>query len=169
MQKIPCHSKKLKADHFLKCSNQDCGAAMFWSDKNQGYELPYSERQESTQKENGVGTAIKTSVSQPQIHGNTSSLPSPATGSNITEHLCPVCTQPLELYKYTKDNQQKQMLRCSDVQARRRVTIRKPYILLLRGYFGLLSTGRLAVLVRRPRLKQPPNPVVPRLKVNLAD
>jgi len=44
----PLSPKKLK-DHFLKCSNQDC-AAMFWSDKNQGYELPYSERQESTQK-----------------------------------------------------------------------------------------------------------------------
>ena len=68
-----------------------------------GYELPYSERQESTQKENGVNTA---------------------TGSNITDHLCPVCGQPLELYEYTKENQQKQMLRCSDAQARRRMIIK---------------------------------------------
>jgi hypothetical protein len=61
---------------------------MFWSDKKQGYELPYSERKEF--------------------------------GSNITEYSCPVCGQPLEVYEYSKENQQKQMLRCSDAQARRR-------------------------------------------------
>ncbi len=100
MQKIPCRSEKLKADHFLKCSNQGCGTAMFWSSKNQVYELPYSELKESSQN-NGVSAATR-------------------TPSNITEHACPVCSQPLELYEYTKENQQKQMLRCSDAQARRR-------------------------------------------------
>jgi DNA topoisomerase-1 len=28
MQKIPCRSKKLQADHFLKCSNSSCGTAL---------------------------------------------------------------------------------------------------------------------------------------------
>lgn len=119
MQKIPCRSKKLKADHFLKCSNQDCGTAMFWSDENQGYELPYSERKEYIQKDNGVSAAARALVLQSQTDKETSSFKSPSTGSNITDYSCPVCSQPLELYEYTKENQQKQMLRCSDPKARR--------------------------------------------------
>jgi len=45
---------------------------MFWSDKNQGYELPYSERQNLHPKKKWVSTATGTSVFQPQTHGNTS-------------------------------------------------------------------------------------------------
>ncbi len=130
MQKIPCNSKKLKTDHFLKCSNQDCGAAMFWSDKNQGYELPYSERQESTQKENGVNTA---------------------TGSNITDHLCPVCGQPLELYEYTKENQQKQMLRCSDAQARRGDDHKSVAYFAAKGVFWSPTYGEIGKLFSSPK------------------
>lgn len=80
---------------------------MFWSDKKQGYELPFSKQQESTQKDN--------TTTRPNITG--SSKPS-ATKSNLTNYSCPVCAQPLELYEYTKENQLKQMLRCSDAIAR---------------------------------------------------
>ena len=84
MQKILCRSQKLTADHFLKCSNQDCSTAMFWSDQKSGYELPYYERKD------------------------------PVATSPTTEYPCPVCEKPLELYEYTRGNEQKQMLRCSD-------------------------------------------------------
>ncbi len=94
MQKILCSSKKLLADHFLKCSNQACGVAMFWSDKQQTYELPYSERQKSP-------------------------LLSKSEAPKAAESPCPVCGNPLELYEYTKANEQKQMLRCSDPLKRR--------------------------------------------------
>jgi len=120
MQKICCHSKKLKGDHFLKCSNQDCATAMFWSDQNQRYELPYSERQDTP-----------------------SSVPSPTTGSKITKHLCPVCGQPLELYEYTKDNQQKQMLRCSDFQARRRDDHKSVAYFAAKGVFWSPTYGEI--------------------------
>lgn len=48
MQKIPCRSKKLQADHFLKCSDPDCEAVMFWSQQKQEYELPLSQQQKLT-------------------------------------------------------------------------------------------------------------------------
>jgi DNA topoisomerase-1 len=38
--------------------------------------------------------------------------------AKITSHPCPVCQKPLEEYSYTKDGQQKTMLRCSDPQSR---------------------------------------------------
>lgn len=88
MQKITCRSKKLKTDHFLKCSNSGCDGVLFWSDKKQGYELPGSSKPVTTK-------------------------------SNLTNYRCPVCAQPLELYEYTKENQLRQMLRCSDAIARR--------------------------------------------------
>lgn len=93
MQKILCSSKKLTADHFLKCSNKACSAAMFWSEKQQTYELSYSKHQESAQRSKNV--------------------------ASTTEFPCPVCVKPLELYEYTKGNEQKQMLRCSDPSKRR--------------------------------------------------
>lgn len=124
MQKISCSSKKLQNDHFLKCSNSNCGTAMFWSDKQQGYELPYSERQSSPR--NGDSAVSKAVVAQatgsvatrkgaPPVKHNAST----ATSLSTTEYLCPVCGKQLELYDYTKEHQKKQMLRCSDVQARR--------------------------------------------------
>ncbi|MBW4523097.1 MAG: type I DNA topoisomerase [Scytolyngbya sp. HA4215-MV1] len=44
MSKVPCQSKKLKADHFLKCGAAECGAVMFWNPQRKQYELPYAQR-----------------------------------------------------------------------------------------------------------------------------
>ncbi|PSB35184.1 type I DNA topoisomerase [Stenomitos frigidus] len=44
MIKVPSKSKKLKADHFLKCGVAGCGTAMFWNAKGKRYELPYAQR-----------------------------------------------------------------------------------------------------------------------------
>jgi len=44
LSKIPSRSKKMKADHFLKCSTPGCGAVMFWNPRQKTYELPYTER-----------------------------------------------------------------------------------------------------------------------------
>lgn len=41
-----------------------------------------------------------------------------SVASELTEFPCPVCKKPLEVYHYQKDNQPKQMLRCSDAKAR---------------------------------------------------
>lgn len=119
MHKISCRSKKLQADHFLKCPAPECGTAMFWSDKHQTYELPYFKRQESPQS--SANTALKPAVLPAKKPFNGTSLPEKRKDapSRTTEHPCPVCGKPLELYKYTKDSQQKQMLRCSNIQARR--------------------------------------------------
>ncbi|HEY9779019.1 MAG TPA: type I DNA topoisomerase [Leptolyngbyaceae cyanobacterium] len=115
MLKIPCRSKKLKADHFLKCSKSECDTTMFWSDKKQGYELPYSKQQGSTQKDY---TAAGISKAPSQVQKQSSSK-SATTKLLLTDFPCPVCSQPLELYEYIKSNQSGQMLRCSDTIARR--------------------------------------------------
>jgi DNA topoisomerase-1 len=44
MSKIPSKSKKLKADHFLKCAASECGTVMFWNPSVKRYELPYAQR-----------------------------------------------------------------------------------------------------------------------------
>jgi DNA topoisomerase-1 len=44
MGKIPSQSKKLKADHFLRCAALGCGTVMFWNPKGKRYELPYAQR-----------------------------------------------------------------------------------------------------------------------------
>lgn len=44
MSKIPSKSKKLKADHFLKCAAAGCGTVMFWHPIGKRYELPYAQR-----------------------------------------------------------------------------------------------------------------------------
>jgi len=44
MNKIPSKSKKLKANHFLKCGASDCGAVMFWNPQRKRYEMPYTQR-----------------------------------------------------------------------------------------------------------------------------
>ncbi|MEM9087687.1 MAG: type I DNA topoisomerase [Cyanobacteria bacterium P01_F01_bin.53] len=44
LNKIPSKSKKLKANHFLKCGSPGCGTVMFWNTTKKAYELPYSER-----------------------------------------------------------------------------------------------------------------------------
>ncbi|MBD1999361.1 type I DNA topoisomerase [Leptolyngbya sp. FACHB-541] len=44
MHKVPSRSKKLKANHFLKCIKPGCATVMFWNSKAKKYELPYSQR-----------------------------------------------------------------------------------------------------------------------------
>ncbi|MDX2211750.1 MAG: type I DNA topoisomerase [Oculatellaceae cyanobacterium bins.114] len=44
MNKIPSKSKKMKADHFLRCTSSGCGTVMFWNAKGKQYELPYAQR-----------------------------------------------------------------------------------------------------------------------------
>jgi DNA topoisomerase I len=44
MGKVPSKSEKLKANHFLKCTDLDCGAVMFWNPTAKKYELPYADR-----------------------------------------------------------------------------------------------------------------------------
>jgi DNA topoisomerase-1 len=44
MHKISSHSKKLKANHFLKCMKPGCATVMFWNSKAKKYELPYHQR-----------------------------------------------------------------------------------------------------------------------------
>jgi DNA topoisomerase I len=44
MGKVAAKSTKMKAKHFLKCSNAECDGVMFWNAKAKKYELPYSDR-----------------------------------------------------------------------------------------------------------------------------
>ena len=44
LNKIPSRSKKLKANHFLKCGDPLCDTVMFWNPKKKGYELPYAQQ-----------------------------------------------------------------------------------------------------------------------------
>jgi DNA topoisomerase I len=44
LNKVSSRSQKLKADHFLKCSDPSCDTVMFWNPQKQGYELPYAKR-----------------------------------------------------------------------------------------------------------------------------
>ncbi|MBW4690966.1 MAG: type I DNA topoisomerase [Lyngbya sp. HA4199-MV5] len=44
LHKVPSQSKKLKANHFLKCGAAGCGTVMFWNPKGKQYELPYAQR-----------------------------------------------------------------------------------------------------------------------------
>lgn len=44
LSKIPSRSKKLKANHFLKCESSSCDTVMFWNPTKKSYELPYAKR-----------------------------------------------------------------------------------------------------------------------------
>ena len=44
LNKVPSKSKKLKANHFLKCGDPLCDTVMFWNPTKKKYELPYSQR-----------------------------------------------------------------------------------------------------------------------------
>lgn len=148
MHKISCRSQKLQADHFLKCPAPECGTAMFWSDKHQTYELPYSERQESPHSAN---IALKLAVLPAKKPFNRTSLPEKRNDapSRTTEYPCPVCGKPLELYEYTKDNQQKQMLRCSDAQARRQDNHKGAVYFASKGVFWSPKYGEIDISTRR--------------------
>ena len=45
--------------------------------------------------------------------------------TSITRYICPVCQKSLEQYTYTKEGQEKSLLRCSDPQARRKPNHKK--------------------------------------------
>jgi DNA topoisomerase-1 len=144
MQKISCSSKKLQSDHFLKCSNSNCGAAMFWSDKQQGYELPYSNRQDSTQNGNTPNrkanqTLTKTSATKKRLpqntHGTSCQESFNPQAATATQYACPVCAQPLELYEYKKGNELKQMLRCLDPLKRKQDDHKQAVYFASKGVF----------------------------------
>jgi ssDNA-binding Zn-finger/Zn-ribbon topoisomerase 1 len=140
MLKIPCRSKKLKADHFLKCSKSECDTTMFWSDKKQGYELPYSKQQGATPKDY---TAAGISGAPSQVQKQSSSK-SATTKLLLTDFPCPVCSQPLELYEYIKSNQSGQMLRCSDASARREDNHKNVAYFAAKGVFWSPTYGEIS-------------------------
>lgn len=142
MQIVPCRSKKLQTDHFLKCSNPSCDTAMFWSDKKQGYELPYATSSRSIQKDNLTIVAAENSMPPSQTHAQTSFKSAPAS-SNITDYSCPVCGQFLEVYDYLKENQPKRMLRCSDDRARQRADHKDVAFFMSRGVFWSRKYGEV--------------------------
>ena len=49
LDKVPSRSKKLKANHFLKCGDPLCDTVMFWNPQKKEYELPYAQRQSDPQ------------------------------------------------------------------------------------------------------------------------
>jgi DNA topoisomerase-1 len=114
---------------------------MFWSDKKQGYELPYSQQLESNQKGETAIATSKTPLQQP--FANTSSVKPASTASNITQYPCPVCSKPLELYEYVKDGEQKKMLRCSDATARRQDNHKKVAFFAAKGRFWSPTYGEI--------------------------
>ncbi|MBW4490094.1 MAG: type I DNA topoisomerase [Trichocoleus desertorum ATA4-8-CV12] len=82
-------SSKVKKKYFLKCVSGCEDVVLFWSDRSRKWERPRSQ-------------------------GETSN-PQP---TQLTEFPCPICQKPLEVYAYEKEGQTKQLLRCSDAQAR---------------------------------------------------
>lgn len=99
LSKIP--STKVKKKYFLKCTSGCENVVLFWSEYTKKWEQPRSQaaNQEAT----------------PQVNKEATVQKPPA---KVTEYPCPVCKKPLEEYSYTKDGQNKKMLRCSDAKAR---------------------------------------------------
>jgi DNA topoisomerase-1 len=88
LSKVPL--KKLAKGYFLKCTNDCADLVMFWSDREKKWESP--------QTKSPAGG--KTTQTQP------------------TDIPCPICKKHMETYAYTKNGQEKLLLRCSDAQAR---------------------------------------------------
>lgn len=102
LAKIPSRSKKLKANHFLKCNDPSCDTVMFWNPQKKGYELPYSQQNSS---KNGLKNAQKTNGSiDPNV---------------FTNYPCPSCGALLVRHAYQKEGIDKIMLRCSLLENRR--------------------------------------------------
>ncbi len=99
LTKIPSRSKKLKANHFLKCNDLICATVMFWNPQKKSYELPYSPK-------NSPKTAQK----------NSNRAIDPAT---FTNYPCPSCGALLVRHTYQKEGLDKVMLRCSLIENRR--------------------------------------------------
>lgn len=71
----------------------------------------------------------------------------PKAPCKLTEDSCPVCKSPLEEYQYTKDGQQKTMLRCSNPKAKNDPKHKEAvYFHTTKGWwspkFGELGTGK---------------------------
>jgi DNA topoisomerase-1 len=90
LAKIP--SNKVTKKYFLKCLSGCEDTVLFWSDRTKSWEAPRSQAAKSA---NSAKPPVK-----------------------ITTYFCPVCKKPLEEYSYTKDGQNKTMLRCSDSKSR---------------------------------------------------
>jgi DNA topoisomerase-1 len=82
-------TKKVTKGYFLKCVGECQDLVMFWSDRDKEWQQP------------------KTKAA-----GGTSA------GVELTAYPCPACKKPMEIYRYVKDGQEKQLLRCSDAPAR---------------------------------------------------
>ncbi|MBD2194760.1 MULTISPECIES: type I DNA topoisomerase [Calothrix] len=89
LAKIP--SSKVKKKYFLKCQSGCENVVLFWNELKKAWEAPRI--QEKATKEE-------------------------KPPSKITTYSCPVCKKFLEEYSYTKDGQNKTMLRCSQPQSR---------------------------------------------------
>ena len=81
-----------------------------------------------------------------------------AAPAQLTEYRCPVCKQPLEEYRYQKDEQEKVMLRCSDSVARQKPKHKESvYFQTERGFwspkFGELGQAEATVPV--PAVRKP--------------
>lgn len=90
LAKIP--SNKVTKKYFLKCVSGCEDTVLFWSDRTKTWEAP---RSQAVKSANSAKVPVK-----------------------ITTYTCPVCKKPLEEYSYTKDGQNKTMLRCSDSKSR---------------------------------------------------
>lgn len=82
-------------------------------------------------------------ISSTQRYRVNGSLPSAPPPTNTIEHRCPVCGDLLELYEYVKDNQQKQMLRCSDAVARQRYDHKSVAFFASKGVFWSPKFGEI--------------------------
>lgn len=90
LAKIP--SNKVTKKYFLKCVSGCEDTVLFWSDRTKTWEAP---RSQAAKAANSAKVPVK-----------------------ITTYTCPVCKKPLEEYSYTKDGQNKTMLRCSNSKSR---------------------------------------------------
>jgi len=86
-------SSKVKKKYFLKCVSGCENVVLFWNDYNKTWQVPGSKAEKTTPAQKSPGT--------------------------VTKYPCPVCKKPLEEYSYTKDGQNKTMLRCSDSESRK--------------------------------------------------
>jgi DNA topoisomerase I len=98
--KVPSKSKKLALPYFLKCST--CDVVMFYNEKKQTWELPFSKTSESV----GTGVAKKKKAQKKTV--------SQKSDSRASNYACPVCGEFLTEKEYVKDGQTKKMLVCSN-------------------------------------------------------
>ncbi len=85
-------SNKVKKKYFLKCVSGCENVVLFWSDYSKTWQPPRSKDDKAPVAQKPPG--------------------------KVTKYPCPVCKKPLEEYGYTKDGQNKTMLRCSDSKSR---------------------------------------------------